>query len=71
MVPKGKDYPIGSSYPWSSTIRDTDSPYYGKLRIDTAYQFGHIDMNDPSSVAKYWSVSVRNMDLYNGAKCFD
>ena len=54
-------------YPFSATIKDTESPYYGQLRIDTAYQFGHIDMNDPSSVAKYWSVSVRNMDLYNGA----
>ncbi len=61
---------LGLSYrangSWGRAITDKTSPYYGIMRIDTAYQFGHIDMNDPNSVKTYWTTSVRKMDLYQG-----
>ncbi len=53
-------------YPWSSTIRDKESPYYQMYHFDTAYQFGHVDPLDPADINKYWTISIRNLDTYNG-----
>jgi hypothetical protein len=52
--------------PWGNKITDTASPYYGWMRIDTAHFKGHLDINTPASFNNYYTVRIKNMDLYNG-----
>jgi len=51
---------------WSSEIKDEASPWYGKLRIDTALVNGHLDLNDPASFGKFFRVTYKNLDIYQG-----
>ncbi len=47
-------------------ITDETSPYYGKLRIDTALMNGSLDLNDVNSFSNYFTYTVRNLDTYQG-----
>jgi hypothetical protein len=51
---------------WNTEITDQTSPYYGQMRIDTALAKGHLDLNDETSYSKYYRITYKNLDIYNG-----
>ncbi len=51
---------------WNNEITDEKSPYKGWLRIDTALYLGHLDLNNAASYSKYFRVTYKVMDLYQG-----
>lgn len=51
---------------WGKEITDPDSPYKGMLHIDTALQFGHLNLEDPNSFNTYFTRTEKNLDTYAG-----
>ncbi len=51
---------------WGSEIKDENSPYNGKLRIDTALVQGYLDLNDVESFSQYYRTTFKTLDFYNG-----
>jgi hypothetical protein len=52
--------------PWTLSITDRNSPYFGWRRIDTAAYLGHINIEDRAAYNSYFTTTYRELELVVG-----